>query len=70
MAYNKKNKLRNWRRIVEVYEEVKQDDIPDTFIVAKIFPKYNIFISIRTWVTIKGMKPSELDPEKDQLSLF
>lgn len=77
MAYNPKNKLRSFRRILTIYNEVKQEDIPDTFIVRKIFPKHHIFISYRTWMTIKGMKPSELQYDDDkevsdpnQLSLF
>ena len=76
MAYNPRNKLREFRRITEIYKEVKQPDIPDTFIVSNIFPKHGIFISYRKWVYIKGMKPSELhyDEEKqedpDQLKMF
>ncbi|WP_107039948.1 hypothetical protein [Brumimicrobium mesophilum] len=77
MAYNPKNKLKAFRRILQIYSEVKQEDIPDTFIVQKVFPKHHIYISYRTWMTIKGMKPSELQYEGDkdfvdpnQLSLF
>lgn len=60
MAYNKANKIEQYRRILEVYNQVKQTDIPDTQIIRHTFPKYGIFISYRTFVTIKGMKPSEL----------
>ena len=68
MAYNSKNKKRQYRYIIDVYKQHKQDDIPDTFIVEKVFPKHNIFISYRTWNTIKGLKPSVL--QNNQLSLF
>lgn len=77
MAYNKNNKLKTWKYIRDVYLEVKQEDIPDTFIVNKIFPKYNIFISKSTWKVIKGMKPSEFETgqidlfdDPDQMSMF
>ena len=39
MAYNRNNKLKEFNHILQVYKEVKQDDIPDTFIITKIFPK-------------------------------
>ena len=70
MAYNSKNKHRQYLRIIEIYKAHKQEDIPDTFIVSKIFPKHNIFISYRTWNNIKGMKPSDLRAKDNQLSLF
>jgi len=77
MAYNPKNKLRAFRRILAIYSEVKQEDIPDTFIVAKVFPKHHIYISLRTWMTIKHLDPAELQYEGDkdfvdpnQLQLF
>lgn len=50
-----------FKHILNVYQEVKQEDIPDTYIVSKVFPKYNIFISYRKRMHIKGMKPSELN---------
>jgi len=68
MAYTPRNKLKKFKYIIDVYNQVKQEDIPDTRIVANIFPKYGIFISRATWVKIKGMKPSELS--QPQLSLF
>ena len=75
MAYNPRNKLREFRRIIAIYNQVKQDDIPDTRIVSQIFPKHGIFISYRKWVYIKGMKPSEMQYEQpegnpNQLSMF
>lgn len=77
MAYNPRNKLKKYKRIIAVYNEVKQEDIPDTYIVKNIFPKYNIFISYRNWVHIKGLKPSELEYDEgnnnqssNQLSMF
>jgi hypothetical protein len=68
MAYNNNNKNAQRRYILEVYNRIKQDDIPDTQIVRHKFKEHGIFISRRTWVTLKGMKPSELN--SDQLSLF
>jgi hypothetical protein len=70
MAYNSKNKHRQYLRIIEIYQEHKQQDIPDTFIVRSVFPKHNIFISYRTWNSIKGKKPSDLMPRDGQMSLF
>lgn len=67
MAYNKHNKLKRWKYIAEVYMKEKQEDIPDTFIVANVFPKYKIFISLRTWMTIKGMKPSEFETGQTEM---
>lgn len=54
MAYNKKNYYKNCLRIIEVYKAHKHQDVPDTRIVAKIFPQFNINISYRTWMNIKG----------------
>lgn len=68
MAYNSKNKNKQRKFILEVYNRIKQEDIPDTRIVNNLFKEYGIFISRRTWVTIKGLKPSEL--QDNQLSLF
>lgn len=69
MAYNSNNKNAQRRYIIEVYNGIKQEDIPDTEIVRNHFKKHGIFISRRTWVTIKGMKPSQLNAN-NQLSLF
>lgn len=54
MAYNKNNYHKNCLRIIEVYKAHKHEDVPDTRIVAKVFPKFNIHISYRTWMNIKG----------------
>jgi hypothetical protein len=71
MAYNSKNKNRERRHIIEVYNKYKQEDIPDTYIVRHKFKEHGIFISLRTWVSIKGMKPSELaEPNNNQTTLF
>ena len=68
MAITNANKAKQYQRIIEVYKSSKQADIPDTFIVNKIFPKFYIFISYRQWMRIKDLKPSDLEP--NQLSLF
>lgn len=62
------NKRKQYQYILQVYNEYKQPDIPDTFIIHKIFPKHHIYISYRQWARIKGVKPSEITTE--QLSLF
>ncbi|ADY51530.1 hypothetical protein Pedsa_0958 [Pseudopedobacter saltans DSM 12145] len=67
MAYHRTNYLKKVSHIMAVYQEVKEPDIPDTKIVAKVFPKHNIYISYRQWMNLKGLKPSEY---KNQLSLF
>lgn len=68
MAYTRKNHLRQVQYMISVYQQVKEPDIPDSKIVSTIFPKYNIFISYRQWMNIKGMKPS--DYQTKQLMLF
>ena len=63
-----KNKKRQYRYIINIYDANKEEDIPDTFIVRRIFPKHGIFISYRQWSRIKHM-----DTERyisNQLSLF
>lgn len=68
MAYNRNNHLKRIASIVAVYNNHKNDDVPDTAIVRNIFPKHNIHISYRTWMYIKGTPISSLP--KNQLSLF
>lgn len=66
MAYNKKNYHKRARYIISVYNDAKHEDIPDTKIVRTVFPKYNIFLSYRQWMNIKGAPI----PKTTQLSLF
>lgn len=61
MSYNKKQYNKRILSILNVYYANKDEDTPDTFIVKKIFPKHNIFMSYRTWLNIKRMKPSQLN---------
>jgi len=71
MAYNRANYIKRIKRIVDIYNAEKHHDVPDTFIVAKIFPKYNIFISYRTWKYIKATPLSNaLSAPDNQPSLF
>lgn len=58
------------RYILSIYNKYKQEDIPDTRIVRNIFPRYGIFISYRQWMNIKGLRPSQYDKSRMQLSLF
>jgi hypothetical protein len=69
MAYNKGNYMRHLRHIVATYHRLKNEDIPDTYVVRVLFPKENIFISYRTWMNIKNMKVS---PPKNpqQMAMF
>lgn len=67
MAYNRNNHLKKVASIIALYNRVKEPDKPDTYILRVVFPKHNIYISRRTWVSYKGMKPSEY---KQQLELF
>lgn len=59
MAYTKDQFRKRVAYIMEVYNSVKEPDIPDTHILRVIFPKHNIFITRRTFVGYKAMKPSE-----------
>ena len=65
MAYNRKNKAKEFKRILQIYTEVKQEDITDTYIVRVVFPKHGIYISYRKWMSVKGLKPSELKEMED-----
>ncbi len=68
MAYNKKNYNKRAQFIIDVYKNAKHSDVPDTKIVRTVFPKFNIFISYRQWMNIKGTRiPKE---HQNQLSLF
>lgn len=44
---------------MDKYSELKERDVPDTRIVKRLAEHYNIFISYRTLMNYKGMKPSE-----------
>lgn len=59
MAYNRANQQKRINYILSIYKAAKEADKPDTFIVRHVFPKYNIFISYRTLMYYKGLKPSE-----------
>lgn len=63
MAYNRINYLKEVKRVLVVYTMVKQEHIPDTFVVRTLFPKHGIHISYRKWMMIKGFKPSEIEPQ-------
>ncbi len=67
MAYNRKNYLKKARYIADIYQMVKEHDIPDTHIVRCIFPKYGIFISYGRWMVIKSMKQTALPPAQQTL---
>jgi hypothetical protein len=68
MAYNKKNYNKRAQFIIEVYKNAKHSDVPDTKIVRTVFPKFNIYLSYRQWMNIKGTPiPKE---SQTQLSLF
>lgn len=67
MAYNRKNYLKRARYIIDIYKAHKQSDVPDSRIVRTVFPKYNIHISYRQWMNIKGMS---VPKQEEQLFLF
>lgn len=68
MSYNNRNYLKKARYIIAIYNAHKHADVPDTRIVRNIFPKYNIFLSYRQWMNIKGMVVPKA--EDHQLTLF
>jgi hypothetical protein len=70
MAYNRNNYLKYVCRIVELYQEHKEADKPDTYILRHVFPKHGIYISYRKWMYIKSMKPSEYKQPECQIRLF
>lgn len=59
MSFSKEFHKQRIARVMEVYNTVKETDIPDTYIIRCIFPKHGIFISRRTFINYKAMKPSE-----------
>ncbi|MBY0244991.1 MAG: hypothetical protein K2Q03_06030 [Sphingobacteriaceae bacterium] len=67
MAYNRNSYLKRVRYIVSVYQSVKERDKPDTYIVANIFPKHNIYITYRQWMNIKG---TPIPNANNQLKIF
>ena len=67
MAYNKKNFLKRAAFILQVYQSVKEHDIPDTYILKYVFPKYGIELSYRTWMNMKNIKQTELPTPQHQL---
>lgn len=46
--------MANVNFILSVYNQIKKLDITDVYIVKTEFPKHGIFISYRTWMTIKS----------------
>jgi len=71
MAYNQANKQKHFEHVLQIYYDVKQEDIMDTFIVRKILPKYNIFISYRKFMYIKHQNaPDRRRIDHNQLSMF
>ncbi len=68
MAYHNRNRLKTIEYIIDVYSQVKQYDVPDSYIVRNIFPKHHIYISYRRWMNIKNMKMPKTD--KKQMALF
>ncbi|MBS1747099.1 MAG: hypothetical protein JST21_13090 [Bacteroidetes bacterium] len=69
MAYTPDNHIKRKQAIKAIYDSEKHHDIPDTFIVTRVFPKHNIYISYRTWMNIKH-NFSETRKNERQLSLF
>ncbi|WP_370997436.1 hypothetical protein [Mucilaginibacter sp. RCC_168] len=54
--------------VLEVYNSIKERDIPDTRVLTILKRDHNILISYRTLMNYKGKKPSELNT--NQLSIF
>lgn len=69
MAYNSNNYNKWATEVVKVYNACKTPDIPDTEIIRKEFPKFNIFLSYRQWMNIKG-RPIPKELPTNQLDLF
>lgn len=71
MAYTRHNYIKWIRSVVAIYNQHKEYDVPDTQIVRNVFPKHNIFISYRTWMSIKGTPLTAAQAtNENQLSLF
>lgn len=59
MAYNRHNQQKRVNYVMEKYNELKERDVPDTRILKRLAADYKIFISYRTLMYYKGLKPSE-----------
>jgi hypothetical protein len=71
MGYTRHNYIKRIRTIIEVYNQLKHHDVPDTFIVSKEFPKHRIYISYRQWMNIKGTPLTSATPAlQNQMALF
>ncbi|MEZ2337675.1 hypothetical protein AB6735_18660 [Mucilaginibacter sp. RCC_168] len=68
MAYNSNNHKMRVAHVLEVYNSIKERDIPDTRVLTILKRDHNILISYRTLMNYKGKKPSELNT--NQLSIF
>ena len=68
MAYNRNNYYKRARYIIEIYNGAKHADVPDTTIVRNVFPKYNIHLTYRQWMNIKGLVIPK--PTTNQLNMF
>jgi hypothetical protein len=60
MAYSDAYHKRRVAYIMDVYSREKHYDIPDSFIVARVFPKYGIFISYSQFMNYKGNRSRPL----------
>lgn len=73
MAYNSSNHKKTVETIVALYKSIKakEYDRTDTYIVAHIFPKHNIFISYSTWRIYKrDDRNKKALSQKPQMQLF
>lgn len=58
MAYNRHNQQKRVNHVMEKYKLLKESDVPDTKVIKRLRIEHNIFISYRTLMNYKGMKPS------------
>lgn len=69
VAYNRNNHKKRVAYIVSVYNDHKHHDVPDTYILRNVFPKFNIYLSYRQWMNYKNMPAREVQ-NTGQLRLF
>jgi hypothetical protein len=69
MAYNSHNYNKWALQVIKIYKSLKTDDIPDSVIVRREFPKFNIYLSYRQWMNIKG-RPMRKEQPTNQLDIF
>jgi hypothetical protein len=64
------NKQKYREHVMNIYAQVKQEDIADSYIVRIIFPKHHIYVSYNTFMRIKHPQGKKKIVDTNQISIF